>query len=265
MHKEMTMVQLFGHRGAAGEAPENTMEGYEFAYSLGVRCLELDVHLTKDGDLAVIHDETLDRTTDGKGHVGGYTMDELRRFHAGALFAERYPEARIPSLKDVMEIYASKMNLFQVEIKTDRPFILDMVCRQVVDTLCDFDIAEKTIITSFDPYAIKVVRRISPDQKCGLISMSYKESDILLARELGCWNTCIPLKTGGSKELVKMAQSFGLEVTGWLGNSSSDIDTLLDWGVDSITTNFPSFALPYLEGLGLVSDKCAGKSASDYK
>ncbi|PKL06242.1 MAG: hypothetical protein CVV53_05305 [Spirochaetae bacterium HGW-Spirochaetae-9] len=242
------MVQLFGHRGAAGEAPENTMEGYQFAYSLGVRCLELDVHLTKDGDLAVIHDETLDRTTDGKGHVGGYTMDELRRFHAYALFAERWPEARISSLREVMEVYSSKMSFFQVEIKTDRPFILDMVCKQVMDTLGDFDITEKTIVTSFDPYAIRAIRLISPRQKCGLISMSYKESDIHLAKELGCWNTCIPLKTGGSRELVHKAQSLGLEVTGWLGNSLSDVDTLLDWGVDSITTNFPSLVLPYLEG-----------------
>ena len=242
------MVQLFGHRGAAGEAPENTMTGYEFAYAHGVRCLELDVHLTRDGDLAVIHDETLDRTTDGKGHVGGYTMGELKDFHAGALFAERYPEARIPSLREVMEGYASKMSLFQVEIKTDRPFILDMVCKQVLDTLGDFDIAGKTIITSFDPYAIKAIRLISSGQKCGLISMSYRESDIHLARELGCWNTCIPLRTGGSRELVRKAQNLGLEVTGWLGNSLSDVDTLLDWGVDSITTNFPSLVLPYLVG-----------------
>ncbi len=254
------MVQLFGHRGAAGEAPENTMEGYEFAYSLGVRCLELDVHLTKDGDLAVIHDETLDRTTDGKGHVGGYTMGELKAFRAGALFAERWPDARIPSLKEVMEGYAEKMSLFQVEIKTDRPFILDMVCRQVVDTLGDFGIAGKTVVTSFDPYAIVAVRRISPAQKCGLISMSYKESDIRLAGELGCWNTCIPLKTGGSRDLVGKARRLGLEVTGWLGNSVADVDTLLDWGVDSITTNFPSLVLPYLEGKGLLAAGRPGKA-----
>lgn len=252
------MVQLFGHRGAAGEAPENTMAGYEFAYAHGVRCLELDVHLTRDGDLAVIHDETLDRTTDGKGHVGGYTMGELKDFHAGALFAERYPEARIPSLTEVMEGYAARMNLFQVEIKTDRPFILDMVCTQVCDTLHQFGAAEKTIVTSFDPYAIRLVRQISPEQRCGLISMYYKESDIRLAKELGCWNTCIPLKTGGSGELVRIARNLGLEVTGWLGNTIADVDTLLEWGVDSITTNFPALILPYLAKKGLLVAGQAG-------
>lgn len=252
------MVQLFGHRGAAGEAPENTMAGFAYAYALGVRCLELDVHLTKDGDLAVIHDDTLDRTTDGKGHVGGYTMDELKGFRASALFADRYPEARIPSLTEVMETYAKKISLFQVEIKTDRPFILDMVCKQVCDTLLAFNAADKAVVTSFDPYAVRTVRKILPKQRCGLISMYYKESDIHLAKDLGCWNTCIPLKTGGSAELVRIARNLGLEVTGWLGNTIPDVDALLEWGVDSITSNFPALVLPYLSGKGLLVDNGRG-------
>jgi len=252
------MINLFGHRGAAGEAPENTLTGYEFAYRLGVRCLELDVHLTRDGELAVIHDDTLDRTTDGKGHVGGYTMAELRRFDAGVLF-KGYPSAGISSLDEVLDAYAAKMKLFQVEIKTDRPFILDMVCRQVCDALRKFEIAEKTVVTSFDPYAIRTVRGILPEQKCGLISMYYKESDIHLAKSLGCYNTCIPLKTGGSKTLVKIAQRLGLEVTGWLGNSIEDVDALLDWGVDSITSNYPSVVLPYLAAKGLIEELPSAK------
>lgn len=254
------MINLFGHRGAAGEVPENTLAGYKFAYDKGVRCLELDVHLTKDGELAVLHDETLDRTTDGKGHVGGYTMAELRKYNAGTLFGEAYHDAKISSLPEVLDEYAAKMRLFQIEIKTDRPFILDMVCKQVCDALLDFVIAEKTVVTSFDPYAIKAVKGILPGQNCGLISMFYKESDVHLAKELGCYNTCIPLKTGGSKELVDIAHRLGLEVTGWLGNTIPDVDVLLEWGVDSITSNYPSLVLPYLASKGLVADGHAGRA-----
>jgi glycerophosphoryl diester phosphodiesterase len=254
------MVDLFGHRGAAGEAPENTLAGYRFAFGLGVRCLELDVHLTKDGELAVIHDEVLDRTTDGKGHVGGYTMAELRGFDAGFLYGGAFPDARIPTLDEVFAEFAAKMRLFQLEIKTDRPFILDMVCGKVAKILLDHGIADKVVVSSFDPYAIRTMKKILPGQRCGLISMQYRESDLRWAKELGCWNTCIPLKTGGSADLVRKAHALGFEVTGWLGNSISDVDALLEWGTDSITSNYPSVVLPYLKSKGLLRDApCEGK------
>ena len=248
------MIDLFGHRGAAGEAPENTLVGYRFAYGLGVRCLELDLHLTKDGELAVIHDNVLDRTTNGKGHVGGYTMAELKGFDAGFLYGGAFPDARISSLDEVLSEFAGKMRLFQLEIKTDRPFILDMVCGKAAKALLEYEIAEKVVVTSFDPYAIRTMKKILPGQRCGLISMQYRESDLRLAKELGCWNTCIPLKTGGSADLVKKAHSLGLEVTGWLGNTTADVDALLEWGTDSITSNYPSIVLPYLKSKNLLRD-----------
>lgn len=241
------MVDLFGHRGAAGEAPENTLLGFRYAFDLGVRCLELDVHLTKDGELAVIHDETLDRTTNGKGHIGNYTIAELQEFDAGINYGDDFAGAKIPSLEEVLSEFASKIRLFQIEIKTDRPFILDMVCGKLIKTILKFEIVDKVIITSFEPYAIREIRKILPKQRCGFISMQYKATDLLLAKELGCWNTCIPLKTGGNSELVRKAHKMGFEVTGWLGNSIPDVETLLEWGVDSITSNYPSIVLPYLK------------------
>lgn len=252
-------VDLFGHRGAAGEAPENTLAGIEYAFGLGVRCLEFDVHLTADGDLAVIHDEALDRTTDGKGHVGGYSMEELRRFDAGKLFPG-FEGARIPSLSELLDAWGGRMRRFQLEIKPDRPFILDMVCRKVADEISSRGLGDKIVVTSFDPYALKRIAMLLPSQRRGLICMTYRESDVRLAKALGCYNTCIPLRMGGSKALVDLAHSLGLEVTGWLGNAVEDIDELLTWGVDSITTNYPSTALPYLRSLGLLSDGAQGKA-----
>lgn len=246
-------MYFVGHRGAAKEAPENTLLGFKFAFDNGVRCFELDVHLTKDGELAVIHDDTLDRTTNGKGHIGGYTMDELKRFDAGVLFPETHSAAQIPCLEEVLTEYATKIELFEIEIKADRPFILDIVCKQLCDLLCDFNIADKTIITSFDPYAIKTVKAIMPNQRCGLISMFYKESDIHLAKSLGCYSTCMPLKTGGSKELVDTAHNLGLKVAGWVANTIQDVDVLIDWGVDSITSDYPTIVLPYLQSRGLAT------------
>jgi glycerophosphoryl diester phosphodiesterase len=101
-------------------------------------------------------------------------------------------------------------------------------------------------------YALTGMGRLAPDLKRGLISSRYDEQTLEKARAMGCRNTCIPLATG-SKALVQRAQAAGLEVTGWLGNTRSEVDTLVDWGVDSITTNFPSFVIPYLRDRGLHS------------
>ena len=240
-------IMLFGHRGAAGEAPENTLVGFAHAFQVAhVRCFEFDVHLTKDKRLAVIHDGLIDRTTDGKGPVGQYTLEELKCFNAGSTHKDQYKGAVIPSLEEVLDVYAYKITSFQLEIKTDTPEVLDIVAKMVVEAIKAYGIAEKTVVTSFDPYAIQRVLKISPSQKCGFIAMEYKQEDIETALRLGCFNTCIRITTPNGKELVAQARDKGLQTTGWLGNSTQDVDTLLDWQVDSITSNYPTSIGTYL-------------------
>ena len=239
---------IFGHRGAAGEAPENTMVGFNYAYDTArVRCFELDVHLTKDGQLAVIHDPLLDRTTDGKGPVGHYSLAELKRFNAGLLFPGKFTHAKIPTLHEVLDEFADKISFFQIEIKTDTEIVLNRVADLVLQAIDTYKIREKTVVTSFDPYAITRIRLTDPTQHCGLIAMEYSEEDLLKAIGLGCYNTCIRITTANGKDLVAKAQSYGLQTTGWLGNTAEDVDTLLSWGVDSITTNYPSAVRTYVQ------------------
>lgn len=241
---------IFGHRGAAGEAPENTMTGFHYAWEqAGVRSFELDVHLTKDEDLAILHDATLDRTTNGTGYVGDYTMDELRSFDARSIFKETSAPASIPSLDEFLDEFAGRLDNLQLEIKTDTPIVLDEVVRRVLTLLKVYDIREKTVVTSFDTYPLKRVRQLSPSQRCGLIAMHYSEQDLANALSIGCWNTCIPLHNPGSKELIRKAREAGLQTTGWLGNTIEEVDTLLSWGVDSITTNFPTQIIAYMKSL----------------
>jgi glycerophosphoryl diester phosphodiesterase len=246
-------VLVFGHRGAAGEAPENTMAGFRFAYDkAGVRNFELDVHLTKDGELAVVHDADLDRTTNGAGPVGNYRMAELKRLDARGAFGD-YEDAVVPSLEEVLSEFSEKAGEFQLEIKTDRPEILDRACRKLNDFIIIYGIEHKVTVTSFDPYAVEKMRGLNPSLKLGFISFDYTEEVLKKAISLGCGNTCIPLKTG-TKGLVNQAQVAGLEVTGWLGNTREEVDALLDWGVDSITTDYPSFVIPYLSERGFLAE-----------
>jgi glycerophosphoryl diester phosphodiesterase len=240
-------LMLFGHRGAAGEAPENTLVGFEHAYKTAkVRCFELDVHLTKDKKLAVIHDGVLDRTTDGKGPISAYSLEELKRFDAGVLFKNRFAGSMIPSLDEVLTIYADSIASFQIEIKTDTREVLDEVARMVLNAIQRYKIKDKTVVTSFDQYALECILKNNPSQRCGLIAMNYTARDLETALRLGCFNTCVPITAPEGADLVAAARAKGLQTTGWLGNTPQDVDVLLKWNVDSITSNYPSSVRAYL-------------------
>src|SRR5258708_7642232 len=110
-------VWVIGHRGAMGECPENTFVSFERALELGADWIERDVHLTRDGALAVIHDELVDRTTDGHGFVKDHTLAELKRLDAGAWFGPEHAGQRIPSLDEVL-VWAHERNpVLNLEIK----------------------------------------------------------------------------------------------------------------------------------------------------
>jgi len=235
---------LFGHRGAAGESPENTMVGFAHAFNNArVRCFELDVHLTKDGKLAVIHDPTIDRVTNGSGKIIDYTYEQLRQFEV------KHPKGgvgTIPLLSDVLDTYALHIEHFQIEIKFDQPEILAEVASLVVAMIEHYGIAGKSVVTSFEPKALEYVRRCDGSQRCGLISFEYTAETLQRAIDLGCFNVCIPVKTINGKELTEIAHAKGLQSTGWLGNSHHEVDTLLSWGVQSITTDYPTKIREYL-------------------
>src|SRR3981081_1036402 len=109
---------LYGHRGAKGEAPENTIEGCLYAWKLGMRGFELDVRLTADGDLAVIHDATVDRTTNGSGRVAELTIGELSLLDARGECAEWPAAVHVPTLREVLHAFGGKAAL-EIEVKAD--------------------------------------------------------------------------------------------------------------------------------------------------
>ena len=108
---------VMAHRGYSGKAPENTMAAFELALEVGSDGLELDVHLTKDGDVVVIHDGTLNRTTNGTGRVGDYTMAELKELDAGSWFSPEFKGARLPSLRQVLDLIKDENVMLNVETK----------------------------------------------------------------------------------------------------------------------------------------------------
>ncbi|MGH7411421.1 MAG: glycerophosphodiester phosphodiesterase family protein, partial [Candidatus Methylomirabilis sp.] len=154
------MTLNIAHRGASALAPENTMAAFEKAIELGADVIELDLHLTRDGELVVIHDDTLDRTTDGRGPVHGRSLEEIRRLDAGRWFGQAFAGERIPTLSEVLDRFAGKIPL-ALEVKAGSAFFPGIEER-LVSALRHHSAVEQTAVASFDHFALKRLKEIEP-------------------------------------------------------------------------------------------------------
>jgi len=235
---------LYGHRGARGELPENTLVSFEHAMRAGVNGIELDVRLSADDQLVVIHDETVDRTMNASGLVSSFTAAELSQLNAcndQNLWTER---VGVPTLNDTLEIVQSVPNL-QLEIKTDIPEELAKICRLITDSISDFGLHSRSEIVSSYPNALEMIRTLLPKQKIALIGTIIDGSFFGRAKSLGCTGVCAFL-ANCSAEIVDSAHKNGFDVTVWPGNTEQEIRTLIDWGVEGITSDYPTMAVRLL-------------------
>jgi glycerophosphoryl diester phosphodiesterase len=239
---------LYGHRGARNEAPENTLPGFRHALEAGIKAFEFDVHLSADGQLVVIHDPTVDRTTNGTGAVAAMTVAELARLDARSIFPQWPEPAWVPTLTEVLDIVAGVESM-EIEIKTDRPERLQRVAERLLASIRQYDIGDRVTVTSFDPVALEAVARLAPQQRLGFIARFEMPDDLATAVRLRARRCAIPIKTG-CKARVQEAHAAGMDVTGWQGNTRQDIATLLDWGVDCITSDYPTLARAVLTEAG---------------
>ena len=242
--------ELFGHRGAAFEAPENTLAGFAYAWEIGVRSFELDVRLSADQQLVILHDESLQRTTGIARKVGELTVAQLAELDASGLFPGWHEKATIPLLEDVLKTYFQRLKSWEIEIKSTSPENLEILCPMLVKEIERFGIASRAIVTSFDPLALEIMRRIAPDLRRAFISHYDRPEHLETAIRLGCYRVCIPLQHS-NKATVQAAHAAGLNVAGWHGDSIEMLETLLDWDVDSITTNRPGLGLDFLRKRGV--------------
>lgn len=239
---------LYGHRGARGEAPENTVSGFLYAWRQGVRAFELDVRLSADQEVVVLHDATVDRTTDGQGAVSELTLDQLLRRDARADFPEWPEPCTIPTLAQVLAALPPDAR-FEIEIKRDDPARLAVLVSKLVPLLYEYEAGARVTVSSFDPTALEQVREAAPELPRAFIGAYDTPRFLAKALELGCQQADIPLTTG-SAQRVREARERGLRVTGWPGDTVTQLTTLCDWGVDAITSNFPGIALPFLDEHG---------------
>jgi glycerophosphoryl diester phosphodiesterase len=239
--------KLVGHRGARFEAPENTVAGFLYSRGLGISIFELDVRLSKDGKLVVMHDADVDRTTNGTGKVADFTAAELAALDARSIHENWPVRVGVPQLSEVFATFDGDDAVeWETEIKTDAPERLDALVPLLLAEIERFGIADNVHITSFDRTALERVRALNPTIKIAFIGKYDSEDDLNTALALGASRAGIPIATG-SADIVQAVLAQGLTVVGWPSNDADAWDTLTDWGVTHLCTDSPKAAMAYLD------------------
>jgi len=230
------MIKVTGHRGAAGLEPENTLRSIRRAIDLGVDRVEIDVRVTRDGRLVVIHDETVDRTTNGHGYVNELTLDEIRKLNAGK-------GEKVPTLEEVLEITKGKVEL-QIELKV--PEATSSTLRLIEKENAEGEV----IITSFIHNLLRRVHDFNPELRTGALFFNV-EGDIC-RKALNVYSKAIHVYYRNvDAELVRHAHEMGLEIEVWNPDEPKEMMRMIKLGVDSIGTNRPDILLNLLRKMNM--------------
>ena len=163
-------MDIFAHRGASGTYPENTIAAFKEAARLPVYGVEFDVHMTADGELVVIHDEAIDRTSNGTGYVKDLSLAQLKTFDFGSWFSSDFKGESIPTLSEVLDVFATTGHKLNIELKSDI-FPYEGMVEKVLDHIWDRHLESRVIISSFDHAAIQSVKRFYPEIKTAALFM----------------------------------------------------------------------------------------------
>lgn len=234
-------TKVWAHRGASAYAPENTLEAFLLAAEQGADGVELDVQLTKDGEMVVVHDEEIDRVSDGSGFVKDYTLAELKNLNFNKTHLE-YQNVKIPTLREVYEALKPTGMTINVELKTGIFWYKDLE-KKVLELTKEMEMEDRVIYSSFNHYSIQQMKKIVPEAET-----AYLYSDVILNVAEYAKNT----KVDGLHPAVyhvKMADFLkeylgsNLNVRVWTVNEKADMKWLIDAGVTAIITNYPDMAV----------------------
>ena len=225
----MNKMQIFGHRGASGLLPENTLAAFQKAIDLGCNGFELDVQISFDNQLIVIHDETVNRTTNGIGFVNKLTLPEIKSL----LISDKY---QIPTLEEVFEIITTDI-FVNIEIKNN-------LAAEKLIILIEKFIAERSfkycnfIISSFDWKCLERVRLLNENIQIGVLTDDNIEAAISLAKTINA-KSINPYFKLLNDEIVAKIQDKSIEIHAWTVNEIADIELMKSLNIDAIITDFP--------------------------
>ncbi len=240
---------LYGHRGARGEAPENTLPGFLMAYRHGIRHFELDLQLSVDGTPVVIHDPTLERTTGVRNKVANLTVKELAELDARRNTAPWPVAVGVPTLEEVLDACPEAVH-FQLEVKPDSRPRLNILCNRLTELIQRRQLFSSVVVTSSEGWFLQEIKRRNRRIRTGYVAGRRFPRPLATARRLDCsylipnWKLCSP-------QLVRQAQRYDMKVSVWTVNRIHDMVLMEQMGVDSIITDFPTSTRIYFENRSL--------------
>jgi glycerophosphoryl diester phosphodiesterase len=234
MH-DVTRPLVIAHRGASADAPENTIAAFELALEQGADGIELDVHLSADGHPVVIHDFTLDRTTNGSGPVSAQRVRDLKRLDAGGWRERRFLGQRVQTLQEVLERFRDRAR-FWIELKAGSR-VYPGIEERVVSTLEIYDVVDRSLLQSFDQDAIALTRSLNREIRVGVLVEEAPIQARLLAP--GVANAICPGADLVTENLLTRIREAGLECYVWTVNEPALMDRLVSWEVNGIITDRP--------------------------
>lgn len=244
-HKDIVNVS---HRGASGYAPEHTITSYKMGEEMHGDYIEVDLQMTKDGKLIAMHDEKVDRTTDGTGLVKDFTLDQIKQLDAGSWFNEKYPQyanpeyagLKVPTLEEVFQEFGKNAKYY---IETKSPEVYPGMEEELLRLVNEYDINKKTLLVqSFSPASLLKMNELDPSVKLVQL-MSYKSNAIITDAEIAAIKKYAigigPNYTYLNQEYVQKVVNNDLEIHPYTVNDKETMKKLIDWGVTGMFTNFP--------------------------
>jgi glycerophosphoryl diester phosphodiesterase len=241
------MTDIFAHRGSAGTRPENTMISFLEAERLGADGIELDVQMTKDNHLVVIHDELVNRTTNGKGRVEDFTLKDLQKLDAGSWFSRKYRNERIPTLKEVMDWIKSTDLSLNIELKNGL-VQYDRLEERVIEMVKQYRLLERVIVSSFNHYSIEKIHELNPWIEGAVLFMEGLYKPWEYARKVGArgihprWRVVLP-------DMIIGAKKANIAIRPFTVNQEKQMRTFITAACTAIITDRPEKALNVREAV----------------
>lgn len=240
-------MKNFAHRGFSGKYPENTMLAFQKALDEGVDGIELDVQMTGDKELVIIHDESVDRTTDGKGLVASYALEELKKLDASYIYRGEMGFNPIPTLREYFELVKDSPIVTNIELKTGINEYTGIE-EKVYALIKEYHLEDRIIISSFNHYSVMRMKAMAPELVCGFLSDTwiYEAGRYTKSHGVECYHpSAVQLK----KEIVDEAKAEGIVINTWTVNTEEQVRELYARGVDTVIGNYPDMTARVLKEL----------------
>jgi glycerophosphoryl diester phosphodiesterase len=227
----------YAHRGFSGKYPENTMLAFEKAVEVGCEGIEFDVHFSKDKQIVIVHDESIDRTSNQTGLVKDLTYDELCKADFSYKFSKEVGFQKIPTLREYCEFAKDKDIITNIEIKNG-VYEYPGIEQAVYDLISEYGLKDRMVISSFNHYSVKRMKQIDPSIRCGFLSETWivKPGGYVKENGVECYH---PIFRMLNEEIVEDLRKHDIAINTWTVNEPEDIEEMIRIGVDGIIGNYP--------------------------